>query len=152
MNYSGPSAKAHSTGVAVALFVERDGRFLFMKRLGAAGAGTWAIPGGGVEFNEEPRDAAVRELFEETGIHVKELQFLSYSNDVMDKENLHYVTLLYYTDNFGGEPKIMEPNKCSEMDWFGLDELPQPLFSVLTTKLQDAALIQQLNEHLKNHK
>ncbi len=36
----------------------------------------WAPPGGAVEPDESPADAAVRECFEETGLHVRPLQIL----------------------------------------------------------------------------
>lgn len=30
----------------------------------------WTLPGGGIDFGEHPRDAVVREVYEETGLHV----------------------------------------------------------------------------------
>ena len=30
--------------------------------------GNWIIPGGGIEYNENPEDAAQREVYEEAGV------------------------------------------------------------------------------------
>ena len=38
--------------VGVGVIVQRDGRILLGKRLGAHGEGTWALPGGHLEFGE----------------------------------------------------------------------------------------------------
>jgi len=43
-------------------------------------------------MGEEPYDAAVRELSEETGITVDELEFIGFTNDVFSQEK-HYITL-----------------------------------------------------------
>ncbi|HEX4190754.1 MAG TPA: NUDIX domain-containing protein [Marmoricola sp.] len=31
----------------------------------------WTLPGGGIDFGEDPRDAVVREAYEETGLHIE---------------------------------------------------------------------------------
>ena len=32
--------------------------------------GRWTLPGGGIDHGEDPREALVREVFEETGLHI----------------------------------------------------------------------------------
>ncbi|MFP5023169.1 NUDIX hydrolase [Pseudonocardia phyllosphaerae] len=47
-----------------------DGRLLLVRRANAPGRGLWSIPGGRVEAGEDDHTAVVREMFEETGLHV----------------------------------------------------------------------------------
>jgi 8-oxo-dGTP diphosphatase len=53
-------------GVSVILF--QDGAVLLVRRGQAPWQGAWSLPGGGIERDELPQDAALRELKEETGI------------------------------------------------------------------------------------
>src|SRR3990170_2427188 len=54
------------TGASIAVF--KDRRVLLVKRGRAPFAGRWSLPGGKTEGDEAPREAACRELKEETGI------------------------------------------------------------------------------------
>ncbi|MFH8704665.1 NUDIX hydrolase [Streptomyces rubrogriseus] len=56
----------HSVSVA-GVVVRDDGRVLVIRR---ADNGTWEPPGGVLELDERPEDGTVREVLEETGIHV----------------------------------------------------------------------------------
>jgi putative (di)nucleoside polyphosphate hydrolase len=58
---------------AGAMIVNRDGHVLAIERADIAGA--WQLPQGGLDETEEPIQAAYREVEEETGIHVTELEF-----------------------------------------------------------------------------
>lgn len=49
--------------------IEKNQKFLFQKR---KDNGKWDLPGGGIETDEDPREAMAREVFEETGINLKE--------------------------------------------------------------------------------
>lgn len=56
--------------VGVGVAIVRDGQILLVKRRNEPGKGLWAVPGGKVEYGETLRDAAAREVKEETGLDV----------------------------------------------------------------------------------
>ena len=114
--------------VGIGVFVFRDGRFLMGCRRGAHGAGTWSVPGGHLEFGESFEDTAIREVAEETGVHITNVRFGAVTNDVFTGEGRHYVTVWMLSDHAAGEPVILEPDKCTDLAWHGFDDLPEPLF------------------------
>ena len=124
--YLDPSSKFPEVGVGV--IIVKDGKVLMQKRKGSHGEGAWSFPGGHLEFNENITDCARRETFEELGIDLTGSKIVTLTNDIFDKEGKHYITIYVKAENFIGEPKIMEPDKCSEFGWFSWEELPRPLF------------------------
>ena len=54
--------------LASSAIVERDGRFLLVRRRNPPAADLFAFPGGRAEPGETPEQTAIRELFEETGL------------------------------------------------------------------------------------
>jgi 8-oxo-dGTP diphosphatase len=117
--------------VGVGVIIQQDGQILLLKRKGSHGAGTWSLPGGHLEWNEELENCAKREVEEECGIKIFGAEFFAITNDRMNAEDRHYITIFMKAQGFSGEPKIMESEKCDCMDWFDFDDLPQPLFSPL---------------------
>lgn len=114
--------------VGVAVLVWRAGRVLLLRRQGSHGAGTWACPGGHLEYGEEPAICGARELLEETGLQAGTLRFRAITNDVFAEEAKHYITIWFDADDSTGEPFIAAPRECSELGWFTWDALPAPLF------------------------
>jgi 8-oxo-dGTP diphosphatase len=114
--------------VGIGVFVFKGGKFLLQQRQGSHGAGSWAPPGGHLEFGESFEDTARREVLEETGIKVTNLKFGAGTNDNFASEGKHYVTIWMLSDWQSGEPQITEPNKCREQRWCGFDDLPSPMF------------------------
>ena len=79
--------------VGVGVIVIREGLVLLGKRIGSLGAGTWALPGGHLEFGESIEDCASREVVEETGLAVQSVARGPYTNDYYASEGKHYVTM-----------------------------------------------------------
>jgi 8-oxo-dGTP diphosphatase len=104
--------------------VIRDGdRVLMMERQGAHAAGTWSLPGGAMEVGEHWFDTARREVWEETRLAVFPEALLTVTNDVFPDDRQHWVTLFVACKYLGGEPVIVEPEKCSAMRWMTAAEL-----------------------------
>ncbi|MCB1180269.1 MAG: NUDIX domain-containing protein [Leptospiraceae bacterium] len=123
--------------VGVSVFIKRENKILLGKRIGSHGAETWACPGGHIEFGETPIDTLKREVEEETGLSISNIQKLNFTNDIFTKENKHYITLFYTAESKTGEPQILEPHKCKEWKWFLPNDLPDPLFLPIENLLKE---------------
>jgi len=115
--------KRPSIGVGV-MVINPGFQVLLGKRQGSHGSGEWSLPGGHLEWNESFGDCCRREVEEETGIVIGEIEPISFTNDIFEKESLHYVTLFFKTRL----SSYIEPDKCVEWGWFYLHNLPDPLF------------------------
>ncbi|HEU0220871.1 MAG TPA: RNA pyrophosphohydrolase [Paracoccaceae bacterium] len=62
------------------MIVSRDGRIFAGQRLDSPGP-AWQMPQGGVDEGEDPREAALRELWEETGITADKVAILAETRD-----------------------------------------------------------------------
>ena len=114
--------------VGVGVVVVRKGTILLGRRRNAHGAGTWALPGGHLEFGESVEACAAREVFEETGLIIDRIRPETFTNDIFEEEAKHYITLFVSARSRTGEPRLREPEKCAEWGWFRWPELPRPRF------------------------
>ncbi len=123
----------------VGVIILRDSKVLRGERAGAHGAGTWALPGGHLEFGETVADCARREVLEETGLAIHDIVPAPYTSDVFVAEGRHYVTL-FVTARANGDPVALEPDKCLGWHWLQWADLPGPLFAPLQT-LYDSGFV-----------
>lgn len=115
--------------IGVGVFVRKDGKFLIGKRKGDIkhGNGDWHLAGGHLEFGETLEECAKREAFEETGVSITNVKFLSITNDIFS-DTKHYVTLFMVADYESGEVTACEPDKCEGWEWVTWEDIPKPLF------------------------
>lgn len=122
--------------VGLAVLVWRDDKIIFFKRRGSHGHGTWSVPGGHLEFGESWEECASREIMEEVGSKIKNIRLLAATNDFFPKEDKHYITIWMKADWKSGEPRSMEPEKVTNVEWRGLHDLPSPLFEPCWSNLR----------------
>lgn len=108
-------------GVGVALI--HEGRLLLIRRGRGAQAGLWAVPGGKVELGETLREAAVREVREETAIEVDlgPVVWVGESIGPGDPPEWHF-TLVDFVGSPIGDATAVAGDDASETRWVTLSE------------------------------
>lgn len=134
--------------IGVAIFIQKGDQFLFGKRRGSHGEGTWSIPGGHLEKYESPEECAKREAFEETGLCIENARLLTVTNDVFRNDQKHYITLFMITESFTGVPVSIEPDKFTDLQWLGWSDVPENIFLPLEN-LKKNGINPLANNHAK---
>ena len=117
--------------VGVGVLIQNEkGEVLLGLRKSSHGAGEWNFPGGHLEFGEKLFETAKREVKEETDLEVQEFELVSVADEMryIKTDGKHYLNIGIRAKYKGGEPKVMEPTKCEEWKWVGLNDLPEKLF------------------------
>jgi 8-oxo-dGTP diphosphatase len=111
--------------------VARGGQLMLVRRAHAPWRGAWDVPGGFCGPREHPKDAAEREVREETGLDVRVGSVLgmwidSYAEEgeVSDKVTL---SIYFHATVRGGAQPRTDPNEVAEIGWFAGDDLPSDL-------------------------
>jgi 8-oxo-dGTP diphosphatase len=113
--------------VGVGVLIVDGTKVLLGKRNSSHGVGTFAAPGGHLEFGEDIIACAKREVFEETGLELSDFTLGPYVNSIFSDEK-HYVTLFVIAEYTGGKIENKEPDRCEGWEWYELSKLPSPLF------------------------
>ena len=95
---------------AVGVVCFRDDHVLLIRRGTPPKKGEWSLPGGRIEPGEPVRDAALRELREETGVEAKLLGLVDvvdaiFENRSGDLITRHYVLVDFAAQWVSGEPE-----------------------------------------------
>lgn len=114
--------------VGISVYIIHDNKLLLGKRKGSHAAGYWATPGGHLDYGESLEQCAEREVFEETGIKIKDIIYGPYVNEIFEQDHKHYVSIHLFATWDSGIIENKEPHKCEGWEWFDLNELPSPLF------------------------
>jgi ADP-ribose pyrophosphatase YjhB (NUDIX family) len=114
----------HLVGVSGVVLTE-DRRILLVKSKEVA---TWMPIGGMIEPGEEPADAVVREIKEETGVDavperlagVFDGPHVTYING----DRAHFVSIVFHCRPVAGEPRVND-DETTDVRYFPVDALPE---------------------------
>ena len=118
----------HSVSVAAAI-LDDAGRFLVIRR---ADNGHWEPPGGVLELNESITDGLVREVQEETGLHVRPLALTG----VYKNMSRGIVALVFRCRPIAGN--AVTTSEARELAWVPPEELVSRMSEAYSVRLLDA--------------
>ena len=113
--------------VAVGGVVLDGDRVLLVRRGQAPSVGRWSIPGGLVHLGERLEDAVVREIHEESGLHVRVLGLCGVIDRVIRGDDgavrYHYVIVDYVSIVESGV--LRAGSDAAEAHWVAFDAIPK---------------------------
>jgi ADP-ribose pyrophosphatase YjhB (NUDIX family) len=128
VHYDNPAPTAQA-------WIERDGKWLFLRRDREPRRGHWNLTGGFLEPFEEPAEAIRRETREELGVEVEVIElFGAFSSPHADTGR---ATIdLAYRCRLDAGAKLTLSDESSEAGWFALGEVPELAFEGETKALR----------------
>ena len=100
----------------------------------------WSTPGGAMEVDERPQDAARREVLEETGLTVEIGEIVTvlggpeFRVTYRNGDEIAYVTTVYRATVVGGAARP-DGDEVSAIDWFPIDALADVALNTFATEL-----------------
>ncbi|MDR5711915.1 NUDIX hydrolase [Nesterenkonia flava] len=118
---------------AYAVITDDAGRMLLPHWHEPGASGGWTLPGGGIDPGEDPVDAVVREVFEETGYTCEVDELLGIDNMVIPGERrlspaklgipMQALRIIYRAHLTGGQLRVEEDGSTDDVAWFPLTEV-----------------------------
>ena len=133
---------------AVHIILINDNKILVQKRKGSKlWPGYYALPAGHIDKDETQYDALVREAKEELGIEINPDDIIN--NYVVLRRNFFeidekilepYIDFYFEIKNYTGIPRIIEEDKCDELFWTDINNLPEPFINYQGSFLEDKTI------------
>ncbi len=128
-------------GVTVTFFChDGNGEYVFSKRSVRCRDehGCWDPGGGSLDFGEDVVATLHREIREEYNSPVLECEFLGYRDihRVQNEKPTHWISLDFKVLVDRAQVRNNEPHKFDDLQWFRLDNLPEPMHSQWETALE----------------
>ncbi len=132
------SSERLRTKSATYLIPIRENKILLSRRFNTGWMdGMYSLIAGHLDGNESVHDAMIREAYEEAVIIVKKKDLIPATVLHRKSADAEYIDFFFVVKNWEGEIVIGEPNKCDEMSWYPLDNLPENLLLYIKEVLEN---------------
>lgn len=123
--------------VTVHLLFFREDQVLLLRRFNTGYAdGQYSVPAGHLDGGETVIAAARREGLEEIGVHI-EAGDVVFSSVVHRRDGDERVDFFVHVHKWQGEPANTEPDKCDELRWVDVNELPDNVIPYVKKAIQN---------------
>lgn len=102
----------------------KDGKTLVARRALEPYKGAYDTVGGFLKSGEDPKEGAIREFKEETGLDVKIIDFLDIYPDQYGKDGDHTINIVYVGEVVGGIEQAQDD--VAALEWIEIEKLPVP--------------------------
>ncbi len=116
----------YTSFVDVLLLLVREDHVLLAQRHNTGYAdGQWNLPSGKLNEGEDLEAALIRETREEIDLRLRrDAVRMVTSVHYLSPEGHARVGFFFHALTWNGEPRNAEPHKCTRIDWFPMDQLP----------------------------
>ena len=123
--------------VTVHLLFFRENHVLLLRRFNTGFAdGQYSVPAGHLDGGETVISAAAREAEEETGLRIHP-QDITFSSVIHRRDGDERVDFFVNVQQWQGEPVNTEPDKCDELRWAHVNELPENVIPYVRKAIQN---------------
>lgn len=130
----------HRPFSAVYLLLFDDSEILLLKRKNTGHRdGEYSLVAGHIEAGETATEAMVREAKEEIGIEIERSALEGVHVIHRNSGARVYLDLYFVADEWTGEIRNMEPEKCAELGWFDSAELPDNTVPYVTQAIANVS-------------
>ena len=127
MSYTYEYPRPAVTADCVVITKEKEPKVLLIQRGNEPFKGCWAFPGGFMNMDETTEQCAVRELEEETGLKVTEIQQIGAYSKV-DRDPRGRTVTVAYLAIIDSIKNVKGLDDAAKAQWFSLSELPKLAF------------------------
>nr|WP_106785023.1 NUDIX hydrolase [Lysinibacillus timonensis] len=113
---------------SVVIILDKQRNVLLQKRP----EGRWGLPGGLMNLGESFEQVAIREVFEETGLHIRNLRLMhvfsgpEFYTKAQNGDEFYGITAVFLTDDVEGKTEFIT-SETIEIQYFSCNNLPEQM-------------------------
>jgi ADP-ribose pyrophosphatase YjhB (NUDIX family) len=114
---------------SVHVIFQKDNKILLSRRKNITSDGLWSLVAGHLDGGETVTEACIREAQEEVGVNInpKDIAITTVCHSYSSHNKREFIQFYTICKRWKGELINNEPDKCSELKFFLLDELPDDI-------------------------